>query len=58
LRPALAAALDELEDRRRSLAGLAESMDRFAWPIVVPRYDAAVGRLAARHDPEPGTASR
>lgn len=55
LRPALAATLDELEERRGATAGLATSMDRFGWPVVAPRYDAAADRLAGRRASGPST---
>lgn len=47
LRPALAAALAQLEDRRAAIEGLAASMERFSWSVVAPAYDAAASTLAA-----------
>jgi glycosyltransferase involved in cell wall biosynthesis len=47
LRPALAATLAALDDRRRAAVGLSASMTRFAWTVVAPTYDRAAAALAA-----------
>ncbi|MEZ5167673.1 MAG: DUF3524 domain-containing protein [Acidimicrobiales bacterium] len=46
LEPALRTAITDVDQRRRSVVGLAEAMRRFDWAVLAPRYDDAIDRLA------------
>jgi glycosyltransferase involved in cell wall biosynthesis len=66
--PAVLYASDELDDRlrvlltdlpaaRASVAGLADAMLRFDWPVMAPRYDEVIDELVSAPGARPGPAA-